>query len=414
MKIAMISAHASPLAVRAADPDEEGDAEAGPAEPGVQHVFVADLAARLGAQGHHVTVYTRRDDPDLPARVRLEPGVTVEHVPAGPARPIPRDQLLPWIPDFGHYLGERWVDDQPEITHAHFWMSGLAALQAIRHLGGRRVPMVQAYHALGTVEHRHGGAEDTGPAGRIRLERAIGQAADAVIATSSEQAEELVRMGVPRERITIVPCGVDLEFFSPDGPADPSRRGRRLLMLSRLGERHGVDTAIQALPRIPGAELIVAGGPPYERIDEDPDVQRLRRLAEEAGVARRVAFLGRVTRAEVPRLLRSADLVVTLPWYEPFGMVPLEAMACGVPVVATAVGGHLDTVIDGVTGVHVAPRKPEQTARVIRSLLADPTRRAAMGFAGSDRARSRYSWDRIALETVKAYRRALARARVPA
>ncbi|PRX07648.1 UNVERIFIED_ORG: (1-_4)-alpha-D-glucan synthase (UDP-glucose) [Actinomadura viridilutea] len=411
MKIAMISEHASPLAARAR-PGEQDDPGDCAAELDGLSVFVADLAAGLGAQGHHVTVYTRRDDPDLPARVRLEPGVTVEHVPAGPAKPMPRDELLPWIPDFGHYLRERWADDPPEVAHAHFWMSGLATVQAIRHLDGRRVPMVQAYHSLGTVEHRHHGG--AGPAGRIRLERAIGQAADAVIAASSEEAEEVVRMGVPRDRVTIVPCGIDLEFFSPDGPADPSGRGRRLLMLTRLHERQGVDTAIQALGRVPGAELIIAGGPPFERLDEDPDVRRLRRVAEEAGVARRVAFLGRVSRAEVPRLLRSADLVVALPWYEPFGMVPLEAMACGVPVVATAVGGHLDTIIDGVTGVHVAPRTPEQTARVIRALLADPTRRAAMGFASSDRARSRYSWDRIALETVKVYRRAVARSRVPA
>ncbi|GLW67393.1 glycosyl transferase [Actinomadura rubrobrunea] len=403
MKIALVSEHASPLAARNG---------LGTADAGGQNVFVADLAARLGALGHHVTVYTRRDDPRPPDRVRLAPGVTVEHVPAGPAEAIPKDELLPLMPDFGRHLERSWAEDPPDVAHAHFWMSGLATAQAVENVGRRRIPMVQTYHALGTVKRRHQREKDTSPPGRPQLERALGHTAEAVIATCADETEELVRMGVPRDRITVVPCGVDLAVFRPDGPRIAKGRRPRLVALSRLVERKGVDTAIRALARVPGAELLVAGGPRREDLDGDPEVRRLRAVAAECGVADRVRFLGRVGRAQAPRLLRSADLVVALPWYEPFGMVPLEAMACGVPVVATAVGGHLDTIIDGVTGVHVAPRTPEQTARVIRALLADPTRRAAMGFAGSDRARSRYSWDRIAQETLTVYRRAMTRSEV--
>ncbi|MEU9845868.1 glycosyltransferase, partial [Actinomadura sp. NPDC048032] len=131
-----------------------------------------------------------------------------------------------------------------------------------------------------------------------------------------------------------------------------------------------------------------------------------RRVAADADVAGRVEFLGRLGREEVPPLLRSASLVVSLPWYEPFGMVPLEAMACGVPVVATAVGGHLDTVVDGVTGVVVPPRDPEKAARAIRRVLDDPAGRAAMGRAGGGRARERYSWARVAADTARVYREA--------
>ncbi|GAA2594801.1 glycosyltransferase family 1 protein [Actinomadura fulvescens] len=399
----MVSEHASPLAAV----DGLGGADAGG-----QNVFVADLTAELGRQGHHVTVYTRRDDAGLPSRVRLAPGVTVEHVPAGPPEPVPKDDLLPYMAEFGRYLAERWSNAPPDVAHAHFWMSGLAAIRAADALTPR-VPVVQTYHALGTVKRRHQGDKDTSPPGRVRLERAIGRTADAVIATCSDETGELIRMGVPRDRITVVPCGVDLERFGPDGAAAPANGRPRLVALSRLVERKGVDTAIEALVRVPGAELVVAGGPPRAALDGDPEVRRLRGIAERSGVADRVSFLGRVGRADVPGLLRSADLVVTLPWYEPFGMVPLEAMACGVPVVATGVGGHVDTVVDRVTGLHVPPRRAAVAADRIRDLLSDPTRRAAMGVAGADRARSCYSWARIGHDTISVYQRAMARCEVP-
>jgi glycosyltransferase involved in cell wall biosynthesis len=393
MKIAMISEHASPLAT------VDG---LGGADGGGQNVFVADLATELGRQGHEVIVFTRRDAPDLPDRVGFAPNVQVEHVPAGPARPVPKDDLLRWMPDFGRYLECRWADERPDVAHAHFWMSGLATLRAaVAH----DIPVAQTYHALGTVKRRHQGDKDTSPAGRIRLERAIGRSADAVIATCADEVAELTRMGVPRRRLAIVPCGVDLDRFRPEGPAEPAGGAPRLVALSRLVERKGVDTAIEALTRIPGAELVVAGGPPPEEMDADAEVHRLRLCAKEAGVAGRVEFRGRVGRDMVPALLRSADVAVTLPWYEPFGMVPLEAMACGVPVVASAVGGHLDTVVDHVTGIHVPPRRPAETAGRIRELLADRTRREAYGIAAADRARSRFSWQRVARETAEVYER---------
>ncbi|MUN40858.1 glycosyltransferase [Actinomadura litoris] len=403
MRIAMISEHASPLAARP-EPAARG---LGGADGGGQNVFVAELAGELGRQGHQVTVYTRRDAPDQPRRVPFGPGVTVEHVPAGPAEPVPKDGLLPWMHDFGTCLERRWAADPPDIAHAHFWMSGLAALQAARASGARRVPVVQTFHALGTVKRRHQGGADSSPAARLRLERMLGRAADAVIATCSDEVAELAAMGVPREHVRVVPCGVDLDLLTPGGGSGGGDR-HRLVVLSRLVERKGVDTAIRALASLPGAALTVAGGPPRGGLDADPEVARLRGVAREAGVADRVEFLGRLGRAEVPPLLRSASVVVTLPWYEPFGMVPLEAMACGVPVVATAVGGHLDTVVDGGTGLLVRPRDPAEAAGAIRTLLDEPVRRAALGFAGRDRARERYSWTRVAAGTLAAYEHAAA------
>ncbi|MFG2091562.1 MULTISPECIES: glycosyltransferase [unclassified Spirillospora] len=412
MRIAMISEHASPLAAKGG---------LGGADGGGQNVFVAELAAELGRQGHCVTVYTRRDAPALPRRVRLAPHVTVEHVPAGPPENVPKDDLLPWMGDFGRYLRDRWRTEPPDVAHAHFWMSGLAALRAVDTAAGDRaerrlVPVVQTYHALGTVKRRHQGATDTSPAGRVRLERAIGRRVDAIIATCSDEVGELTAMGVSGERVSVVPCGVDLGLFGPGGPdgAAGADSRHRLVVLSRLVERKGVDTAIRSLALLPEAELAIAGGPPRDELDADPEIRRLRRVAADAGVADRVDFVGRVARTDVAPLLRSASLVLTLPWYEPFGMVPLEAMACGVPIVAAAVGGHLDTVVHGDTGLLVPPRDPDAAAKAIRELLDDPMRRATMGIASADRARVRYSWARIAAETAAVYRRAAELCEVPA
>jgi D-inositol-3-phosphate glycosyltransferase len=287
------------------------------------------------------------------------------------------------------------------VVHSHFWMSGLAAVEAAADLG---IPVVHTYHALGTVKRRHQGDKDTSPPQRVRLERGIAARVDRIVATCSDEVFELLRMDADRRRITVVPCGVDLERFTPDGPAEPRDGGRaRIVAACRLVERKGIGDAVAALAGLPEAELVVAGGPPAAELAGDPEARRLTRLAERAGVADRVRLLGRVGRGELPALYRSADLVVNVPWYEPFGIVPLEAMACGVPVVASAVGGLVDSVVDGVTGVHVPPRRPRLLAAAVAGLLADPARRATLGATGARRARRRYGWDRIARSTLDVY-----------
>jgi glycosyltransferase involved in cell wall biosynthesis len=387
----MVSEHASPLATL------------GGVDAGGQNVHVAALATAIAGQGHEVTVYTRRDDGQLPERVSFAPGVTVVHVPAGPAEQIPKDDILPWIPQFGRWLGEQWAGDPPDIVHSHFWMSGLAALAGARDLG---VPVVHTYHALGTVKRRHQGSDDTSPPQRINAETVIGRSVDAVIATCGDEVTELLRMKVPRRAACVVPCGVDTELFAPSPVTKPRRP--RLLSLGRLVPRKGVDTVIEALRSIRDAELVVVGGPPADELDGDPEVIRLREEACRAGVAERVRFVGQVPREDVPALIRSAHVTICVPWYEPFGMVALEAMACGVPVVASAVGGQKETVVNGVTGILVPPRQPVALTRAVRRLLDDPLLCSAYGIAGADRARSRYAWTRIARETLAAYARVLA------
>ena len=396
MRIAMVSEHADPTAA------------VGETDAGGQNVHVGSLSAALAERGHSVTVYTRLTDPGARRSAEFSPGVIVRRLPAGPVAPLPKDELLPFMPELGDQMARLWQQEMPDIIHAHFWMSGLAALSGA---AGLPVPVVQTFHALGVVKARHQGAADPSPANRAELERRIAQSCDQVIATCRDEAGELARAGVPSGQISVVPCGVDTSVFTPDGPAAPRNGRPRLLALGRLVERKGVATVIAALARLPDAELVVAGGPDHRDLGTSADYRLLREAARLHGLAERVIFTGSVAQADVPALIRSVDVVVCAPWYEPFGIVPLEAMACGIPVVASAVGGLTDSVVDQQTGRLVPARDPVALASVLSQLLADPAKRAALGAAGVERARRRYSWRRVAAQTEAVYLRLVADAR---
>lgn len=387
MRIALVSEHADPLAAL------------GGADAGGQNVHVAALAAGLAARGHQVTVYTRRDSPRGPSRVAVADGYVVEKVTAGPCAEVPKDDLLPYIHEFGERLRRKWSSAPVDVVHAHFWMSGLAALHATQ---GTGVPVLQTFHALGSVKRREQGAADTSPPTRIGHERRLCRDVSHVIATCTDEVAELEALGLPTGRASVIPCGVDVSRFTPR-PVRADGHPHRLLSIGRLVERKGVATAIEALAALPTAELVVAGGPPVDMLDADPEVQRLRRVAACHGVTDRVRFVGGVASDEVPALMRACDVVVTVPWYEPFGIVPLEAMACARPLVGSAVGGLLDTVVPGVTGELVAPRQPDELAAVLRALLADPQRQAAYGAAGRQRAIELYDWRQVVARTEAVY-----------
>ncbi|HVV10340.1 glycosyltransferase [Amycolatopsis sp.] len=393
MRISMVSQQASPLAVRG----------------NTQGLHVAGLAAALCAQGHEVTVYSRRDDPAQPERMRAGAGYEMVCVPAGPEAELPADKVLAHMADFAGYLTREWESAPPDVVHAHFWSSGLAALLAAR---GTDLPVVQTFYGLGVVEARYEGSA-TGPAERVRLERLVGRNAVQVAAGCSDEVFELARLGLRRPRISIVPRGVEVDRFTPVGPRAGRDARQRILGVGCLAPRKGFATMISALPWVPETELVIAGGPALDGLAADPEAARLRELARRHGVADRVHLIGHIAREELPALYRSADLVVCTPWYEPFGLVPLEAMACGVPVVATAVGGLIDTVVDGVTGELVPPRRPDALAATLRRLLDEPAQREAYGIAGADRAHSRYSWDRVGTDMLRVYEQALG-GRVPA
>jgi glycosyltransferase involved in cell wall biosynthesis len=391
MRIAMISEHASPLAAL------------GGTDAGGQNTHVAELSAALAEQGHEVRIYTRRDSPELPTVVPMGERVQVVHVPVGPAAQIPKDDLLPFMGEFGQWLIRDWRDGDwtPTVAHAHFWMSGLAAVTAARQC---RIPVVQTYHALGSVKRRHQGAADTSPAQRIGYERTLGRVVDRVVVQCQDEIRELVRLGVPRSQLSLVPSGVNSERFSPDGPIMPRDPDRsRILSVSRLVERKGLSDVVQAMRYVPDAECVVIGGPPAAQLADDPYARRLRELAEQYNVSDRLKLVGSVPSDDMPRWYRSADMLVAAPWYEPFGLTPLEAMACGVPVIGTAVGGLNDTVVDGLTGDLVPARDPRALGGALRRLVNDKVRRFAYATAALDRARQCYSWKRAASQIAAVY-----------
>lgn len=383
----MVSEHANPLA-------REGETEFDG-----QSRHVAELSAALVRSGNEVTVYTRRGRDDAPERVVTGEGYTVVHVPAGPPSHLSMNEMLSVMGEFGRYLEEEWEDARPDIVHAHFWMSGIASQLAARILA---IPTVQTFHALGVMEHRFKVDTSSSPPSRIRLEQLIARGATRVVATSTEEVFELAHQGLPRSRTSVVPCGVDISVFTPEGPAEKRAMTHRLVMVGNLSPNEGFETAIDALVHLPHTELVIAGGPPPGDVAADPEA-RLYARAESLGIRDRVHVVGAVPKASLPALLRSADAVVSLPWYEPIGLIPLEAMACGTPVVAAETGGMRDTVVDGITGRLVSSRNPLRLADTIRELFDDEVRRAGFGVAGADRARARYSWDRVATDTLRAY-----------
>jgi D-inositol-3-phosphate glycosyltransferase len=391
VNIAMVSEHASPLAAL------------GGVDAGGQNVHVAELSAALVRAGHRVTVYTRRDDVRLPKRVTMPSGVAVEHVPAGPPQPISKDDLLPYMDRFAQRLGESLALDPVDVVHAHFWMSGRAALAAALAL---QIPVVTTFHALGAEKRRMRGQADTSPAQRLAEESRIARSSTRIVATSSSEVFELGRLGAEARCVRLIPCGVDVDFFRPGPPAlSPAKRHpHRVVTLSRLVERKGVADVITALEQVPDTELIVAGGPPASELPGDAEARRLSAHAEALGVAGRVTLLGRVERDDIPGLLRTADAVVCAAWYEPFGIVPLEAMACAIPVIATAVGGQSDTILDGFTGLHVPARAPGAIAEALGRLFESRDLGVRLGAAGRARAISRFTWDKVGADTAAVYR----------
>ncbi|MDX6395360.1 MAG: hypothetical protein QOJ73_6423 [Streptosporangiaceae bacterium] len=412
MKIALIAEHLGPVG-RLGTHAYPGDQAAAGLLP---------LARALAARDHQVTVYSRQDSDARPGRVAVGHGVTVEYIPAGPQATLPADMLLPHIPAFARHLAERWRRSAPDVAHAHGWTSGMAALGGARDLD---IPVVQTFHSLagglpGPGDHGPGdhGPGNHGPGNhgpcppgtvmRARLEAAVARTARAVLVGTSDERTALARLGVPHTSVRVVPPGVDVATFQPAGPA-AARNGRpRLLMVAPLtlappAGRPGLAVAARALADVPGVELLLVGGPPRGQLGHDPGYRAVAKLARQLGVHDRFICTGQVSQADMPALMRSADALVSLTTSEPFTAVPLEAMACGLPVIASDAGTSRDTVIDGVTGYLVPPAGPAPLTARIRQLLASPLLGEGLGIAAASRAQARYSWERVSQETLAVY-----------
>jgi D-inositol-3-phosphate glycosyltransferase len=339
--------------------------------------YLMALAESLTTAGHEVTVYARSTDSKSPDDLVSPRGFRVVRL---------RGRLRAALADAVRAA-------RPDVVHAHCGSVWQAAAAVSRELD---VPFVYSLHAAADAP---GTVRDADPAADLEA----AHAADRVIVSFSGLLRKLVGDGVPRHKIDLVPYGVDVEHFNPDGPALGRRLPNRIVAVGDLVPNSGFGTPVAALRALPDTELVIVGGP-----QRGAHAREIRDYARSLDVADRVRLVGSVSRTELPALLRSADVMVCSPWEPMFGVPALEAMACGVSVVANRLGGPADTVVDNVTGKHVTPRKPRELAAVLLRLLTHKALCEQQGAVGRDRAWARYSWPRVAADTVHAYRRAAA------
>ncbi len=403
-RIAMVSEHANPLALLGSE------------DAGGQNVYVYELSQGLAQLGYQVDVFCRRDDPRPPEVARLAPGIQVVHVTAGPAEFIKKDALWEHMPAFleGCYAYMARQRRPYDLVHSNFWMSGWVACELKLRLG---LPVVHIFHALGAIKRLEQGKADTSPGDRRRVEMRVIREVDRLIAQCPAEVDDLRRYYAANLRnVCIVPSGVNVRRYRPV----PTRSARARLGLKqneqivgyvgRMVPRKGVETLIQGFARLvaerPAAplRLLVVGGEHRDpREDASPELARLRGLAEQLDLGERIWFVGKRQPDELADYYGAADVMVSLPWYEPFGLTPLEAQACGRAFIGSAVGGITYTVEDGVTGFLVPPKDPKALARKLALLLEDDDLRRRVGRAGRRRVEREFTWARVAERTAALY-----------
>jgi D-inositol-3-phosphate glycosyltransferase len=390
-RVAMLSVHTSPLA------------QPGAGDGGGMNVYIRSLGSSLARAGVAVDVLTRAEHPEQPTVVEVEPGFRVLHVEAGPLAPVPRQELPHLVGDFTDAARALMVEQTAryDVLHANYWVSGAVGHRLKHDLD---LPLVTTFHTLERVKAEVGQASDA--ALRPRVEAEVVRCADLVIAFTPEERAQLVRYyGAEPERVEIVTPGVDHELFAPGDRASARREcgiadSPTLLFVGRIQPLKGVDLAIGALAELrdPGARLVIVGGPSGP--DGDDELRRLHAMVEDLALAGRVRFVAPQPHERLGSFYRAADVCLVPSQTESFGLVALEAAACGTPVVASAVGGLRHLVDDGVTGYLVDRREPGDFARAIDSLLRG--NRAAMGERAAARA-TNYHWSTAATRLRRHY-----------
>jgi D-inositol-3-phosphate glycosyltransferase len=368
LSVAMLSVHTCPLAAL------------GGKETGGMNVYVRQVARELGRMGVHVDVFTRSQNSTIPRVVELGPGARVVHLPAGPEAPMPREALHRHLDEFAAGVEgfAREQDLRYDLIHSHYWLSGVAGLR-LREAWG--TPLVQMFHTLGRLKNAVAQSPaELEPSLRINEEARIVAQADRIVAANVVERAHLVwYYGARTDRIAVIPCGVDTDLFQPMDPAkakdllelppDPL-----LLYVGRLQPIKGLETLLEAMVAVPApADLLIVGGDQDE--PENGHGWALRQQVTSLGLDRRVRFLRSQPQRRLRLFYAAADATVMPSYYESFGMVALEAMACGSPVVASRVGGLTTTVQDGVTGRLVPEGDPAALASAIAGLVGSPEAR---------------------------------------
>ncbi len=399
LRVAVLSLHTSPLA------------QPGSGDSGGMNVYVRELVSALAHAGVQCTTYTRRWAHDLPEVVHVEPHHRVVHIEAGPYD-LAKEDLLEVVDDFAdgvarHIRAEGGVD----VIHANYWLSGIAGHRLKHELD---LPLVMTFHTFARVKAEGGDPE---PLHREQTELGIWGCTDTVCVSCTEEERQVRRLhGDPPGRIEIVPPGVDHAFFAPGDRAGARRAlgwgsGAVVLFVGRIQPLKGLDVAVGALAELRrnDARLVVVGG--ASGVAGDAEVERVLAQAEALGVRDRLELVAPQPHHLLSTYYRASDVVVVPSRSESFGLVALEAAACGIPVVASAVGGLLTLVDHGRTGFLVPERDPVEFARDIDRLLDDPNLANSMGAAGAERAQ-RYTWSLAAARLRRAYADLRVRSRV--
>jgi D-inositol-3-phosphate glycosyltransferase len=397
IRVAMLSVHTCPLAAL------------GGKETGGMNVYVRELARELGHMGVTVDIFTRSQNPSIPRVVEMAETVRVVHLPAGPEAPLLRERVHEHLDEFLDGV-EAWRiarGVEYDLVHAHYWLSGVVALALRDHWS---VPVVQMFHTLGRIKNdvaRHPAERE--PAVRLREEARLIAESDLLIAASEVERAHLVAHGAAAPRVTVIPCGVDTTLFRP-GDVGEARVALGLdarpvaLFAGRIAPIKGLDTLLDAMARLASEEraprLLIVGGDADEPVDGHEAM--LRRHVGRLGLADAVTFVGAQPQERLRSYYVAADVTVLPSYYESFGMVALEAMACGSPVIASRVGGLATTVVDGVTGFLVPDGDAEALAQRLDGVLADAALRWRIGREGV-RWAAQHRWPCVAEAVCRAY-----------
>jgi glycosyltransferase involved in cell wall biosynthesis len=429
LRVAFLSEHASPAALL------------GGVDAGGQNVYVDEVSRNLGRQGIEVDIFTRWESASLPWVQCWAPNIRLITLHVGPAEWLPKDHLWPLMPEFcgavlDFMLGDRGRYDglhgdeggrydpihgnggvRYDLIHGNFWMSGWVALALKRRL---HIPVVQIFHALGKTKRREQGEADSSPAGRIAIEETVVRGVDRLIAQCPNERSELIDdyAAEPR-KIAVVPSAVNIDRFRPVDRLEARRTlgigqdERVVVYVGRMLPRKDVRNVLRAAAiliqstGLPVRVLLVGGETDEPDPVATPEIGELQRLAAHLGIESRVTFAGKRRPDELRLYYGAGDVAVTTPWYEPFGLTPLEAMACGRPVIGSAVGGISYTIQPGVTGYLVPPRDPSALAARLQLLLTKPELGEEMGRAARARVENHFTWPRVAEHTAELYRHIL-------
>jgi D-inositol-3-phosphate glycosyltransferase len=407
LRIAMLSYHTCPLATL------------GGKDTGGMNVYVRDLTQALGRIGIHVDVFTRSQDEHVPHVLHdLGFGNRVVHIPAGSEVPLPKDELVDFIPQFvdgiRSFASEKGLNY--DLIHSHYWMSGLAG-KSLKEAW--KIPMVHMFHTLGEMKNRVArNPEEIESKRRLDVEKEILTIADKIVAATLAESAQLEWLyKADTKKIVVIPPGVDVTHFYPI-PVDEAKayigiesNDQMVLFVGRIEPLKGVDTLIQAMSCLNFGEIssgkpilltIIGGDPDVDPADMSMEMSRLQKMCNDLCMGKMVIFLGKRGQDTLPYYYSAADVLVMPSHYESFGMVALEAMACGTPVIASQVGGLAFLVQNGVTGYHVPDDDPGELCGRLKQLLGNHELRQTLGIQ-ANRYAQEYAWDKITTQIVRLY-----------